>query len=74
MDYRKLTEKEEKWIKSFERVMGKAPDTLFMFVGAGAVLIIPKDENNDRYMVGGGMDGTPAIHIPTKMECDGGDW
>ena len=74
-DYRKFTEQEERWVRSFEQVMKRAPGSLFMFVAAGAVTVMTKDENNDRYMVNGGMDQKgPTALISTPMECDGGDW
>lgn len=72
--YREFTEDELKWIKSFQRVMKKAPETIFMFVGTG-VTIYPLDENNNRYMTEfGGVDGyANGIGIDTPMENDGGD-
>jgi hypothetical protein len=75
MKYRKFTKKELEWVKEFEKVMKKAPKTLFMFV-AGGVLIGTKDENNERYIrPSGSMDnGGNWINITTKMEVDGGDW
>lgn len=75
MKYRQFTEEEEKWIREFKKTMGKAPETLFMFI-AGGVLIGVKDENNERYLkYDGSMDNEqPWIHVKTKMEVDGGDW
>lgn len=74
--YREFTEEEKKWIKSFQRVMKKAPTTLFMFVGSGSVVVYSKDENNERYMTeSGSVDGYATNEIiRTKMICDGGDW
>jgi hypothetical protein len=76
MEYREFTDEERKWIKSFKRVMKKAPDSLFMFVGSGAVVIYTKDEHGRRYMNSyGSVDGdAPDVQILTDMECDGGDW
>ena len=73
--YRELTEKEQKWISEFSKIMAKAPNTLFMFV-AGGVLIGQKDENNERYLKNGcSMDNEqPWITVKTKMEVDGGEW
>lgn len=74
MEYREFSEKENRWIKSFEKVMKKAPGSLFMFVGAG-VTIYPKDENNQRYMNNNSMDGcATSATIITLMDCDGGDY
>lgn len=76
--YREFTETEEKWLKSFQRVMKKAPDTLFMFVGQG-VTVYALDENQDRYMVH--RSGSLAVDdyatnciILTKIDFDGGDY
>ena len=76
MKYREFTEKELKWIKSFEKVMKEAPETLFMFVGGSYyVNIFSKDESNCRYMNGSSVDSNaPLISIETKMEVDGGDF
>lgn len=76
MEYRDFTDQEIKWIKSLERVMKKAPDTLFMFIGAGSMIIHPLKENGNRYITDtGAMDGNaPGEYIPTKMVMDGGDW
>lgn len=75
MDYREFSEEETKWLKSFKRIMKKAPDTLFLFV-SGGVLIGTKDENNERYIAeSGGMDNDANWeNVPTNMEVDGGDW
>jgi hypothetical protein len=77
MKYRQFTEKELKWINQFKKIMLKAPNTLFMFVGSGITILV-KDENNNRYLAensGGAMDGmAPNIHISTSLEADGGDW
>lgn len=75
MEYRQFTDNELKWIKSFERVMKKAPDTLFLFIGAGNT-VFAKDEANNRYITeAGGMDGyATSVDIQTPMDCDGGDF
>jgi len=75
IEYREFTDKELKWLRSFERIMKKAPDTLFMFVGAGFT-IYAKDENNNRYMADNGAVDCLAnsLSIATEMECDGGDY
>jgi len=74
-NYREFTEEEIKWIKSFRRVMKKAPNSLILFAG-GYLAICPLDENNKRYEDNtGGMDGmvrTENIH--TKMLFDSVDW
>ncbi len=77
MDYRAFTTEEEKWIKSLQRCMNKAPETLFMFVGGscGSMVVYTKDEENHRYMIGGGVDGSaPNVGILSPIEMDGGDW
>lgn len=78
MEYRQFTEDELKWVKSLERVMKKAPSTLFMFVGGsnGTMVIYPKNEDNVRYMTkhGGVDDEAPNKHVSSKCEMDGGDW
>lgn len=76
MEYRYFTNEELKWINSFQKIMKKAPDTLFMFVGGSYFInIFSKDENNCRYMNGSSVDGkAPCISIETDMECDGGDF
>lgn len=73
--YREFTKDESKWLRSFERVMKKAPDTLFMFVGNG-IQVYPLDENGNRYMGdSGGVDGScPHEGICTNMQTDGGDY
>ena len=73
--YIEFTTKEKAWLKEFDKVMRKAPDTLFMFVGEG-VVVYAKDENNERYMSEyGGMDSNATgFSIQTKMECDGGGY
>ena len=75
--YREFTEKELRWIKSFEKIMKQAPNTLFFFVGEGQV-VFTKDKNNKRYMTNG---SDPAVDnnctnvaIETSMECDGGGY
>jgi hypothetical protein len=75
MNCREFTEDELKWLKSLNRVMKKAPDTLFMFVGAGQV-IYPKDENNNRYQsdIGGVLGCDEYFMVDTPMEMDGGDY
>lgn len=75
MKYREFTKKEEAWIKDFQKLMIKAPDTLLMFVGSGTLLLYPLDQNGNRYMEGYSVDGYCTNHqIKTKLECDGGDW
>ncbi len=78
MEYRDYSKEELAWIKSLERVMAKAPNTLFMFVGGsnGTMVIYPKNEDNERYMnAEGAVDGNaPSTHISSKCEMDGGDW
>jgi hypothetical protein len=79
MEYREFTEEELIWIKSFQRIMKKAPNTLFMFVGGsqGTCYIYPKKPDGDRYMTGrgGGVDSNaPSIDVVSPMEMDGGDW
>jgi hypothetical protein len=78
MEYREFTKEEEKWIRSLERVMKKAPNTLFMFCGGsyGSMYIMTKDENNQRYLApGGAMDSkTTLTEISCGCEVDGGDW
>jgi len=75
MDYREFTEEETKWLNSFQRVMKRAPETLFMFV-AGGILVGTLDENNERYLAEvNAMDSKANwVSVPTKMEVDGGDW
>ena len=75
MKYRNFTEKELKWLKSFDKVMKKAPGTLFMFVGNG-IAIYAKDENNNRYMTGmGGVDCSATQWVTvTDIDNDGGDY
>ena len=70
MEYREFTEPELKWIRSFDRVMAKAPGSLFMFVGSGFT-IYP-----GRYMTdSGSVDPyAPSICVQTELEYDGGDW
>lgn len=73
-EYRNFTEKELKWVRSLERIMKKAPNTLFMFVGTG-INIHVKDSDNKRYMNGDSVDNTsPAISVFTEMDTDGGDY
>lgn len=75
-EYRDFTEKELKWIKSLQRLMKKAPSSLFMFVGDG-ITILPLDEHGERYLTEfGGMDSCDnnEISIQTPMDYDGGDW
>lgn len=78
MEYREFTKEEEKWIKSLERVMKKAPKTLFMFCGGsnGTMYVMTKDEENERYTVESrGMDSNaPCKVIDCGCEVDGGDW
>ena len=73
--YRDFTELELKWINSFERVMKKAPNTLFLFA-AGGINILTLDKNGNRYIgENRSMDQMgPLITIETKMQVDGGDW
>jgi hypothetical protein len=72
--YREFTEKEKKWLNSFQRVMKKAPNTLFMFVGP-SVTIYTKDENNNRYMDAHSVDGfATSEQIFTDIDYDGGDY
>lgn len=73
--YRDFTTKENKWITRFEKVMKNAPDTLFMFVGAG-IVIYPKKNNNERYMTeyGNVDDNAKNRGIFTLIEFDGGDY
>lgn len=73
--YRSFTDKEIKWINRFEKLMDLAPETLFLFVGAGQT-IFAKDYNNEVYRTAsGGVDGNANnVSISTPMECDGGDY
>ena len=77
MEYREFTKEEISWAKELQKVINKAPSTLFLFM-SGGLKVIPLDENNDRYVVSGGsMDANaPMIHILNKnnMDMDGGDW
>jgi hypothetical protein len=75
-EYRDFTDKERRWLKKFVNVMDEAPDTLFMFCGAGSLIVYTKDDENIRYTLGhGGVDdGAPSMEIRTDMETDGGDW
>jgi hypothetical protein len=75
MEYRDFTEEELKWIKSFERVMKKAPSSLLMFVGTG-IYIHPLKENGERYIGSfGEIDGqAPSVLVQTPMDADGGDY
>lgn len=77
-EYREFTKKELKWIDRLKKLMSKAPDTLFMFVGgsSGSMYIYTKDENNDWYMseTGGVDDYAPCQSIESPIEMDGGDW
>jgi len=68
-EYRDFTKNELKWINSFQKVMESAPNTLFLFVGAGQT-IFAKDENNKVYMSkSGGVDSLAnSISIKTPME------
>ncbi len=69
-EYREFTEDELKWIRSFERVMAKAPSKLFMFVGAGIVIYSGRVHNEH-----GNVDGNaPNRGIQTPMSYDGGDY
>lgn len=72
-EYREFTSKEKTWLKEFEKVMKKAPDTLFLFAGEG-VTVYAKNDNNERYMSDSdGVDSyATSVIISTKMECDGG--
>ena len=75
--YREFTEKENKWLNSFKKIMKKAPKTLFMFVGP-SITVYAKDENNNRYMSridnkSVDSDAT-AEWIDTNMDFDGGDY
>lgn len=71
--YREFTEEEMKWIKSFERIMKKAPTSLFLFVGPG--IVIHAKENGQRPMNGGVVDTiSTSYDISTPMEFDGGDY
>lgn len=73
--YRDFTSKEEKWIKDFEKVMAKAPDSLFMFVGSGSVVIYPLTKEGRYMSYHGGVDPyATSVTVSTKMDCDGGDW
>lgn len=74
-EYRKFTPDELKWIRSLERVMKKAPNTLFIFI-AGGMFIFCKDEFNERYMTeSGSMDAdAPCQTISSEIEMDGGDF
>jgi len=70
--YREFTSKEEVWINEFEKLMKKAPDTLFLFVGEG-VSLYPLNEKGERYMNRDSVDSScPHKIIITKMQCDGG--
>ncbi len=70
MEYREFTELELKWIRSFERVMAKAPGNLFMFVGSG-IAIFSERKHTDS----GNVDANaPGISIQTPMSFDGGDY
>ena len=74
MDYREFTESDLKWIRSLERVMAKAPEKLFMFIGAGSMIVY-----SERKMDGGGIGQSvnhdvPNISVLTEMDIDGGDW
>lgn len=74
---REYTEEEKKWIGRLKRVMKDAPETLFMFVGGSSfeLVVMPKDENGERYLNGYGMAQTHnLIHIESPIEMDGGDW
>jgi len=73
--YREFTQDELKWIRSLERVMKKAPDTLFMFI-AGGMFIFCKDEYNKRYMTEtGSMDANALCQtIDSEIDMDGGDF
>lgn len=75
MDYREFTDEELKWIKSLQRCMNKAPENLFIFAAGGSFSIYPKDENGNRYMVGGSVDSNaPSEIVNMPCESDGGDW
>ena len=73
--YRQFTDQELQWIRSFERVMKKAPDSLFLFVGVD-IAVYSKDENNQRYVTSAGAidDNAPNVTILSSIEYDGGDY
>lgn len=74
-EYREYTELELGWIEAFRKLMAKAPDTLFLFVGSG-ITIFPLDKTGHRYMGDfGGVDGNAnGEGIATKIDYDGGDY
>lgn len=73
-EYREFTEEELKWIKSFQRVMQKAPSSLFLFCEDINVFIIAMDANNRPIMTERGAYDSEAsrISIKTPMYHDGG--
>lgn len=73
--YREFTKAEKKWIERLQRVMNKAPENLFMFIGGG-MIIYTKEKNNERYMnEAGSVDqNAPSRGILTHMDMDGGDY
>ena len=76
MEYREFSEEEEKWIRSFQRVMKKAPSSLFFFIASGTPIVFTTDENGNRYVSSNkSMDqDAPSVLIITDMDCDGGDF
>ena len=76
MKYREFSNKELVWIRKFERLMKHAPESIFMFVGSGSVVIYATDESGKIYMkpTGGVDDDADSISVSTPMLCDGGDW
>ena len=76
MEYREFTQEERKWIRSFEKIMKKAPSSLFLFIASGEPIIFPKDEYGSRYVSQNkSMDNcAPSVFIRTNMDCDGGDF
>ena len=75
--YREFTKEEREWVNKLKKLMKeKACGNLFMFIGSGSMVVYTADEDGKTYMTGfGGVDGNaPSFNIPTKCECDGGDW
>ncbi|MEM6342557.1 MAG: hypothetical protein AAF927_01710 [Bacteroidota bacterium] len=75
-DYRQFTESELKWVKRLQRVMKDAPESLFMFIGAGEMCIYTKSSEGERYVESNlSMDqNAPSEHVISEIDMDGGDY
>lgn len=68
-----LTKEEQSAISSLKRVAKKWPKSLWLFSASGALLVMKKDENNEKVYKGDGIDPNYEVaHI--FIENDGGDF